>query len=156
MTAALNIFIFWLADRCRLFFQLLYKWRDFEWIEECSVAFEELKQYLSQPPILSMPKKEQVLYAYIVVIDHAMSLVLVRTDFGVQKSVYYISKSLQEAENWYFPLKNFGYHTCHEEASPLLPGPHRRDPHPASPTSIAMEIRLYRENSQMMNNVRSI
>ena len=103
-----------------------------------------------------MPKKEQVLYAYIVVIDHAMSLVLVRTDFGVQKSVYYISKSLQEAETWYFPLENFGCHTCHEEDSPLLPGPHRRDPYLASPTSTAMEIRLYRENRQMRNNVRSI
>ena len=79
--------------------------RDFEWTEECSVAFEELKQCLSQPSILSMPEKEHVLYAYIAVTNHAVSLVLVRTDFGVQKSVYYISKSLQEAETWYFPLK---------------------------------------------------
>ena len=35
MTAALNKFISRSADRCRPFFQLLHKWKDFSWIEEC-------------------------------------------------------------------------------------------------------------------------
>ena len=39
MTAALNRFIFRSADRCRHFFQLLKKWKGFEWIEECVLAF---------------------------------------------------------------------------------------------------------------------
>jgi len=57
-------------------------------------AFEELKQYLLHPPVLSRPEREEVPYAYIVVIDHTVSLVLVRTENGVQKLVYYLSKSL--------------------------------------------------------------
>ena len=39
MTATFNRFIFRSVDRCRPFFQLLHKWKGFEWIEECALAF---------------------------------------------------------------------------------------------------------------------
>ena len=39
MTAALNRFISLSADRCRPFFQLLHKWKGFEWTKECSSTF---------------------------------------------------------------------------------------------------------------------
>ena len=92
-------------DRCHPFFQLLHKWKDFQWIEECVIAFEDLEQYLSSPPILSRLEKEEVLYAYLVVIDYAVNLVLVRNEDRVERLVYYISKSLQEAETRYLPLE---------------------------------------------------
>ena len=47
MTATLNRFISWSADKCRPFFQLLNKWKGFEWTEECALAFQQLKEYLS-------------------------------------------------------------------------------------------------------------
>ena len=47
------------------------------------VVFEKLKQYLSSPPILSRPEKEEVLYVYLSVTDYAISLVLVRNENGV-------------------------------------------------------------------------
>ena len=53
---------------------------NFEWAEECVIAFEESKQLMLHPSVLSQPKWEEVLYAYIAVIDHAVSLVLVRTE----------------------------------------------------------------------------
>ncbi|XP_075675087.1 uncharacterized protein LOC142644335 [Castanea sativa] len=37
--------------------------------------------------------------------NYAVSLVLIRNDDGVQKPIYYISKSLQEAERRYLPLE---------------------------------------------------
>ena len=40
----LNRFISRLANRCRPFFQLLKKWKGFEWIEECVLAFQQLKE----------------------------------------------------------------------------------------------------------------
>ena len=40
MTAALNRFISQSTDRCRPFFQLLNKWKGFEWTEECVLAFQ--------------------------------------------------------------------------------------------------------------------
>ncbi|XP_075645310.1 uncharacterized protein LOC142616319 [Castanea sativa] len=74
MTAALNRFISCSADKCKPFFHLLHKWKGFEWNEECALAFQQLKDYLSRPPIMSRPKKEEILFAYIVVASHAISL----------------------------------------------------------------------------------
>ena len=105
VTVALNIYISRSADRCKLFFQLLPKWKGFEWNEECAIAFQQLKDYLSWLPIMSRPKKEGVLFTYIVVAFHAVSLVLVRVENGVQRPVYYVSKSLQEVEIHTCPWK---------------------------------------------------
>ena len=60
---------------------------------------------MAHPSILSKPKKEKVLYAYVAIMAHVMSLVLICTEEGVQKPVYYVSKSLQEGETWYLPLE---------------------------------------------------
>ena len=74
------------------------KWKGFEWTEECALAFQQLKEYLSWPPIMSSPLTDEVLFFYIAVAPHAMSLVLIRIDNGIQRPVYYVSKSLHEAE----------------------------------------------------------
>ena len=105
MTAALNRFISRSADRCRPFFQLQNKWKGFEWTKECALAFQQLKEYLSWPPIMSRPEVDEVLFAYIAVVSHAVSLVLIWDDSGVQKPVYYVSKSLHEAKVLYLPLE---------------------------------------------------
>ena len=105
MTATLNRFIFRSADRCRPFFQLLNKWKGFEWTEECVLAFQQLKEYLSRPSIMSRPEGDEVLFAYIAVASHAVSLVLIRVDSGVQRPVYYVSKSLHKADVRYLPLE---------------------------------------------------
>ena len=98
MTAALNQFISWSADRYRPFFLLMNKWKGFEWTKECAWAFQQLKEYLPHPPIMTSPEIDEVLFAYIAVAPHAMSLVLIRIDSGRQRPVYYVSKSLHEAE----------------------------------------------------------
>jgi len=103
--AALNRFISRSADRCRPFFQLLHIWKNFEWTKECIIALDELKRCLSHPHVLSLLEKEEVLYAYIAVTCHVVSLVLVKTEDGVQRPIYYIKKSLQEAEVHYLPLE---------------------------------------------------
>ena len=80
MIVALNRFISRSADRCKPFFQLLHMWKGFERIEECSLAFQQLKEYLSWLPIVSKLEEEEVLFAYIVVALHAVSLVLIQVD----------------------------------------------------------------------------
>nr|XP_023906681.1 uncharacterized protein LOC112018356 [Quercus suber] len=105
MTAALNRFISRSADRCKPFFSLINKWKDFEWNAECTSAFQQLKDYLSRPPIMSSPEPDEVLFAYIAMVPHAVSLVLIRVDQGVQRPVYCVSKSLHEAEIRYLPLE---------------------------------------------------
>ena len=54
---------------------------------------------------MSRLEDEKVLFAYIAVDSHAVSLVLVRVNDGVQKPVYYVSKSLHEVEVHYLPLE---------------------------------------------------
>ena len=105
MIVALNRFISRSADRCRPFYLLINKWKGFEWSEDCIVAFQQLKEYLSQPPIMSSPKVDEDLYEYIAVAPHAVSLVLIQDDNGLQKPVYYVSKSLHETEVRYLPLE---------------------------------------------------
>ena len=82
------------------------KWKEFEWTKECALAFQQLKEYLSRPPIMSSPKVDEVLFAYIAIAPHAVSLVLVRVNSGIQRPVYYVRKSLHEAEVRYLSLEN--------------------------------------------------
>ena len=77
MTAALNRFISRSADRCRPFFLLMNEWKGFEWTKECAQAFQQLKDYLSHPPIMSSLEADEILFAYIAVAPHAVSLVLI-------------------------------------------------------------------------------
>ena len=77
MTAASIRFISRLAERCLSFFLLLHKWKGFEWTEECAVAFQQLKEYLSRPPIMSSLEVDEVLFAYLAVAPHAVSFVLI-------------------------------------------------------------------------------
>ena len=55
---------------------------------------------------MSRPKVDEVLFAYIAVASHTVSLVLIRVDSGIQRPVYYVSKSLHDAEVCYLPLEN--------------------------------------------------
>ena len=48
---------------------------------------------------------DEVLFASITVALHAVSLVLIQVDGGIQKPIYYVSKSLHEAEVRYLPLE---------------------------------------------------
>ena len=105
MATALNRFISRSADRCKPFFLLINKYKGFEWTEECATAFQQLKDYLARPPIMSSPEPDEVLFAYIAVAPYAVSLVLIRVDCGVQRPVYYVSKSLHEAKVHYLPLE---------------------------------------------------
>ena len=54
---------------------------------------------------MSSPEPDEVLFAYIAVASYAVSLVLIRVDNGIQRLVYYVSKSLHEAEVRYLPLE---------------------------------------------------
>ena len=69
------------------------------------MAFQQLKQYLSHPRIMSSPMMDEILFAYITIAFYAISFVLIRVDSGIQRPVYYVSKSVNEAEVRYLPLE---------------------------------------------------
>ncbi|KAK3031167.1 hypothetical protein RJ639_035190 [Escallonia herrerae] len=77
------------------------KAKDFEWTEECQKSFEELKRYLSSPPLLTKPVTGEDLFLYLSISEVAVSTVLIREEEGKQRPVYYISKVLQDVETRY-------------------------------------------------------
>ena len=56
--------------------------KSFEWMDECQKAFEDLKKYLSSPPLLSLSMPGEELYLYIAVSQAAVSAALVRDEGG--------------------------------------------------------------------------
>ena len=65
--------------------------------------FQGLKKYLASLPLLSKTVTKETLYLYLAVSESTVSRALVRR--GVQKPVYYISKSLLDAETRYPMMK---------------------------------------------------
>ena len=99
--AALNRFISKSIDKCFLFFSALKKSKDFVWTPACEEALDQLKKYLTTPPLLSKPVDGERLYIYLGVSEHAVSSVLVREEDWAQLPVYYVSKALLDAESRY-------------------------------------------------------
>jgi hypothetical protein len=97
--AALNRFISRSTDKCLPFFKILKK--AFVWGEECEEAFQQLKNYLANLPLLSQTVEGEPLYVHLAVSNSAVSSILIREDQGVQKPVYYTSRALRGAESRY-------------------------------------------------------
>ncbi|KAK3041765.1 hypothetical protein RJ639_000281 [Escallonia herrerae] len=64
-------------------------------------SFEELKAYLSSPPLLSKRLPRDDLFIYLSVTEVTVNDVLVREEDGVQKPIYYVKKILQDVETRY-------------------------------------------------------
>ena len=86
---ALNRFISRATNKCLPFFRVLK--RSFEWTDECQQAFENLKLYLSAPPLFSPSKPGEELYLCLDVSQAAVSAALIREEDRLQKLVYFTS-----------------------------------------------------------------
>ena len=75
---ALNRFVARATDKCLPFFKTLKQ--AFTWTDECEMAFQELKRYLSNPPLLSPSKEGESLYLYLAVSATAVSAALVQEE----------------------------------------------------------------------------
>ena len=58
--AAFNRFVFRAINKCPPFFKTLKQ--AFVWTDECEAAFQELKRYLNNPPLLSPSKEGEDLF----------------------------------------------------------------------------------------------
>ena len=105
--AALNRFVSRETDKCLPFFRKLKK--SFEWMDKCQQAFEELKAYLSTPPLLSPSQPGEELFLYLAVSPAAFSAALIREEEKVQKPVYYASRVLRRAEERFPPMEKLAF-----------------------------------------------
>ena len=75
--AALSRFISRLGDKGLPFFKLLRKSDKFEWNEKAAAAFQQLKDFLTTPPVLTAPEDGETLLLYITTTTHVVSTALV-------------------------------------------------------------------------------
>ena len=105
--AALNRFVLKAMDKCLPFFRTLRKY--FEWTDECQMAFDNLKKYLSSLPLFSPSKAGEELYLYLAVSQAAVSASLVREADGSQRPVYFTSRALRGAEERYPQMEKLAF-----------------------------------------------
>lgn len=97
---ALNRFISRMSD-CKSFFKLMKDETNRVRGKEQSEALKQLKSYLVHPFILFAPKFGEELYLYRVVSYISVSAVLLREKDGIQKPIFFISRTLSDPETRY-------------------------------------------------------
>jgi hypothetical protein len=102
MMAALGRFISKLGEKGLPFFKLLKKSDKFQWTKEADLALEELKTFLTSPPVMVPPKLKETLPLYIFASTQVVSIVLVAErpkeghQYPVQRPIYYVSEVLSD------------------------------------------------------------
>ena len=88
-------------------FKLLQKDQSCDWTEDCQKAFDNIKEYLLEPPILSPPVEGRPLIMYLVVLDESMGCVLGKQDETRKKEydIFYLSKKFTDCETRYSMLE---------------------------------------------------
>jgi len=100
-------FISQLTSTCEPIFKLLRKNQTVEWNEYCQEAFDKIKQYLQEPPILRPSVPGMPLILYLTVLDGSMGYVLGHHDETRRKehAIYYLSKKFTDCEQRYSALE---------------------------------------------------
>ena len=75
--AALSRFISRLSKKGLPFFKLLKASERFSWSNEADIAFEQLKLFLTKPPIMTAPQPDETLLIYITATSHVVSTAIV-------------------------------------------------------------------------------
>ena len=105
--ATLNRFVSRATDKCLPFFYTLKK--SFEWMDECQQAFENLKVYLSSPPLLSPSRPGEELYLYLAVSQVVVSAALVRKEDGCQRPICFTSRAFWGVEERYPQMEKLAF-----------------------------------------------
>ena len=75
--AALSHFISHLGENGLPFFKLLKAQEKFVWLEDADKAFTKLKRFLTTPPIMTTPKKNETLLIYIAAANRVVSTAII-------------------------------------------------------------------------------
>ncbi|RDX65800.1 hypothetical protein CR513_55517, partial [Mucuna pruriens] len=96
-----------LKATCSPIFKLLCKSQRTKWNEECQKAFEKIKQYLKEPPILIPPISGRPLIMYLTLLMESMGCVLGQHDKSGKKeqAIYYLSKKFTNCEMRYSSIE---------------------------------------------------
>ncbi|XP_058076379.1 uncharacterized protein LOC131224960 [Magnolia sinica] len=93
------------SDKIKALLDMLKGLKKAEWMSEYEQAFQQLKQYLGLPPLLSKPEEGEPLFLYPTVSTSAVSSALIREVGGEQHPIYYVSKAMVPVETRYPALE---------------------------------------------------
>jgi len=105
--AVLNRFVSKATEKCLPFFKTLKL--AFVWTNKCEKAFQELKKYLSNSPLLSLSKEGENLYLYLAVSTTVVSAALIQEEDRRQLPIYYVSQAFQEVEAKYRHIEKIAF-----------------------------------------------
>jgi hypothetical protein len=74
---------------------------ELRWGAEQQQAFEEIKEYLSKPPVLIPPQQDKRFYIYLSVGDTSIASVVIQVHDGKKRVVFYLSRRMLDAETRY-------------------------------------------------------
>jgi len=104
--AYIRRFISNLFERCQPFTKLMEKGVSFIWDDACQQAFEEIKQYLTQPPVLTSLVSGKPFLIYVRAMDHSFGALLAQNnDQGHEQAIYYLSRTMIGAKHQYNPIE---------------------------------------------------
>lgn len=88
------------------FSRLMKKWVDFVWDQACDDAFQDIKQYLANPPVLAAPVLGKPLIMYTRALDHSLDAMLAQnSDDGKEVALYYLFRILVGVKHNYLPVE---------------------------------------------------
>jgi dsDNA-binding SOS-regulon protein len=80
------------------------------WTPEVDQALAQLKDFLSKPPVLTAPRKQEQLLLYLAATTHVVSIAIIVErheddhTYPVQRPVYFASEVLSESKARYQPV----------------------------------------------------
>lgn len=101
---SLSRFIPKLAERIKLILKIIKKGAQGGWNEQCETTFEEVKQILTNPPVMRRLDYGCELQLFLAVGEEAISAALVQ-ETPEFRPIYFVSRSLKEAETRYQRLE---------------------------------------------------
>ena len=79
---------------------------EFKWEKQHQIGFDGIKGYLSKPPVLMPPLKDQPLKLYLSVAKESIGCLLAQNNAeGHEQAVYYLSRVLNSTKTRYTPIE---------------------------------------------------
>ncbi|XP_050221468.1 uncharacterized protein LOC126671723 [Mercurialis annua] len=75
------------------------------WTDEQQKVFDDLKEYLAKPPVMTPPKPNKPLLLYLSAAHESLGCMLAQEDNRVERAVYYLSRGLTDTEIRYTDIE---------------------------------------------------
>jgi len=89
-----------LTEKIKPILKIMKKQTAYKWDDQCEATFQQIKEMISSPPIMSRSVEELPLQLYLSVSDDTISATLIQEN-PEQRPVYFISRVLQSVETRY-------------------------------------------------------